>query len=464
MPDKPGEQNKKIPLEDIKKQIEDYRSKGDVERLKILEGLYLIRSAKTGFIKREKDRLVKKFGPAHPRIQRYINKEKNNMLVMQNLRQELIRSKIDFSAFDKDSWNICGHIRDSEFKPVQNLVVQFFDEGGELVEKLKSGRTDMTGFFTIIISSKKLEAAEIAESTKLYIRIFDKKKNLLFKDPNPLFCRIGQVDYREIILPKGSTPSPQPKPSTPDEPPPSTTPGTPPGTPPITPPGTPPGTPSNAASFTPPRTPVRTPPSTPPSTPLGTPRGIPPGTPPGTAPFKPPQTPVRTPPSTPPSTPLGTPPRTTPSFPPQSIKIRKAQTTTKPKPDIIKKSKPPPSPPISPTKKGPTIDEWIIKGSVMDEKGNPLEGITVSPYDNKHIFDDYLGSTVTDNKGRYKFTYKAQGSREFFEKKPDVFLKITDKKGNILSIPQKRLKCIPGTILTHNIKIKPETKTGETKK
>lgn len=74
---------------------------------------------------------------------------------------------------------------------------------------------------------------------------------------------------------------------------------------------------------------------------------------------------------------------------------------------------------------------WTVRGRVTD-KGKGQSGLTVSLYDEDLIFDDLLAETKTDADGNYSFTYHTEDFRDLIEKKPDLYLKILDRKGRTL--------------------------------
>lgn len=58
------------------------------------------------------------------------------------------------------------------------------------------------------------------------------------------------------------------------------------------------------------------------------------------------------------------------------------------------------------------------------ESGIGLTGLFVKAYDKDLLFDDLLGSTYTKEGGRFEIVTEAEDFREFFDKKPDIYLKV----------------------------------------
>ena len=77
-------------------------------------------------------------------------------------------------------------------------------------------------------------------------------------------------------------------------------------------------------------------------------------------------------------------------------------------------------------------DAWVACGKVFDEDDKPHHGLMVTLYDKDFLFDDVLGTVVTDEHGVFKIIYRTEAFRKLFEEKPDLYLKISDSKGNLV--------------------------------
>ncbi len=58
------------------------------------------------------------------------------------------------------------------------------------------------------------------------------------------------------------------------------------------------------------------------------------------------------------------------------------------------------------------------------ESGIGLTGLFVKAYDKDLLFDDLLGTTYTKEGGRFEIVTEAEDFRDFFDKKPDIYLKV----------------------------------------
>ena len=114
---------------------------------------------------------------------------------------------------------------------------------------------------------------------------------------------------------------------------------------------------------------------------------------------------------------------------------------------------PPPSP--GPDDSGDlTPDAWVVHGKVVDQQKQPLSGLTVSLYDKDLFFDDVLGTTLTDDDGNFKMIYRTEAFRDFFEQKPDIYLKVLDKTGQTLYSSRKAVRSEAGREEKFDITIK----------
>ena len=124
---------------------------------------------------------------------------------------------------------------------------------------------------------------------------------------------------------------------------------------------------------------------------------------------------------------------------------------------------PPPEPPAGPPDKPPdtppsqapdaTADAWVVRGRVTDESGIGLAGLMVSVYDKDLIFDDRLGETKTRPDGTFSMIYHAEDFRDVIERKPDIYLKVLDQRGNTIYSSKNSVRYNAGRTETFEITI-----------
>ena len=114
----------------------------------------------------------------------------------------------------------------------------------------------------------------------------------------------------------------------------------------------------------------------------------------------------------------------------------------------------PPPPPTPADSADLTPDAWVVHGKVVDQEKQPLSGLTVSLYDKDLIFDDVLGTTLTDADGNFKMIYRTEAFGDIFERKPDIYLKVLDKTGKTLYSSRKAVRSEAGREEKFDITIK----------
>jgi len=103
---------------------------------------------------------------------------------------------------------------------------------------------------------------------------------------------------------------------------------------------------------------------------------------------------------------------------------------------------------------GTPPDAWIVRGNVVDEERAPISGLIVSLYDKDLLFDDVLGTTLTDENGSFIMIYRTEAFKDFFEKRPDIYLKVLDNEGKTLYSSRKKIRCNAGRVEEFSIKIR----------
>ncbi len=89
-------------------------------------------------------------------------------------------------------------------------------------------------------------------------------------------------------------------------------------------------------------------------------------------------------------------------------------------------------------------DVWTVRGKVTDPDGDPAAGLTVSLFDEDLFFDDRLGQTTTNADGDYLFTYRTRDFRDLVERRPDLYLRVLDEKGQSLHRTRAKVKAEAG--------------------
>src|SRR5262245_607142 len=83
------------------------------------------------------------------------------------------------------------------------------------------------------------------------------------------------------------------------------------------------------------------------------------------------------------------------------------------------------SPALLALKEPPMRIRFSIQGTVRDgETGAGVPGLFVKAFDKDLLFDDLLGSAITGADGSFVITTESSDFREFFEVRPDLYLRV----------------------------------------
>jgi hypothetical protein len=87
---------------------------------------------------------------------------------------------------------------------------------------------------------------------------------------------------------------------------------------------------------------------------------------------------------------------------------------------------------------------WLIVGSVHDNNGKPVTDVVVEAKDKDIFFNDYLGVSYVDARGKFEIYYDAKDFTDLiFDKRPDIYLKVFSKDGELLHISPVRYNAGP---------------------
>lgn len=96
-------------------------------------------------------------------------------------------------------------------------------------------------------------------------------------------------------------------------------------------------------------------------------------------------------------------------------------------------------------------DTWVVQGLISDAQGQSLPGLIVSVFDKDLLFDDRLGTTETDQNGAYRLVYHTRDFRDLIERRPDLYLRITDRSGKLCYTTEHAVKYDAGRVETINV-------------
>jgi hypothetical protein len=90
-----------------------------------------------------------------------------------------------------------------------------------------------------------------------------------------------------------------------------------------------------------------------------------------------------------------------------------------------------------------TLLRFRVQGTVEEaESGRPLSRHIVRAFDKDLLFDDELGTAITDEEGRFLIQFTQDAFRDFMELSPDVYLRVYDSTGERFS--KRASMVVPG--------------------
>ncbi len=208
---------KKITFTEIAKGLNQGLESADPARLAGLQTLQRVRAVKDTSLAREQERLGKKYGGQHPRVQAIAAKREANREFQRDLEVAVQRARTPAVTPDPNAWTLHGYVRDSALNGIQNLKVALYDERKRWVEEFGHACTDANGYFRLTPSAGAAPQAEEAPGVedvqeklsraaagkpagRFYIHVTNADDVTLHIDDEPVTPKLGEVVYREIIL------------------------------------------------------------------------------------------------------------------------------------------------------------------------------------------------------------------------------------------------------------------------
>lgn len=195
-------------MSDISQSLETSVTDADRLRANGLEGLHKMRRVKMKSQQRELARLSRKLGDDHPQVVALQQKITTNQVLIRNLDLERDRAQVEIPIANEETWILHGFVRDQELKNLSNLTVALYSQQGEWIESWGFACTNKKGYFKLVTTPN----PDTLQRMQVFIRVLDQQKKPLYIGQQALTPALGQVNYREIIIPSEPIVCPPPEP------------------------------------------------------------------------------------------------------------------------------------------------------------------------------------------------------------------------------------------------------------
>lgn len=190
-------ERKNITDEEVFEHIDQSINQLDKQRLQELNNLKQVQEIKQQALKLEIQRLSKKYGEDHPRVQKISARLSYNQEMFTGLDKEIKRAKTKTEPFSNKSWRIQGNVFDQLNKVAKGVTVFLSDKGHKWIEALGSTCTDEIGYFSITLDE---ESVKRHKDQPLYLSVSNNTKKINYVAPEPFFASNGLIDYKDIYL------------------------------------------------------------------------------------------------------------------------------------------------------------------------------------------------------------------------------------------------------------------------
>lgn len=198
----------KVPSnEEILAKLESGFAGLDEQRADGLLRMRNIQDTQTKMLEKEQVRLEKKYSVDHPRVRKIVERLNYNQGLRQELDREIEKSKIVIPEFDPNTWIVHGRVLNADGVAISGLTVSLYDDEEQRISQSGHSSTDEHGYFVLQYKIAEDKKSPIQDNRKLFLTVTDSKHNKLFQATEPLFIRIGHIDYRLIVIKEPTKPT-----------------------------------------------------------------------------------------------------------------------------------------------------------------------------------------------------------------------------------------------------------------
>lgn len=192
-----GNGQKRLTDEDMLNRVDESFTQLETNRAGGLEKAKRLQEINDAAAARERDRLARKYGPDHPRVQKLTARLSYNQKLFTGLDAEIERTRVPSTPFAARAWRVHGRVYDRQNAPLKGHTVFLADEGGQGGKDLPYACSDERGYYEITV-----EEAQLRELTgrKVYLAVAERNGEVLYRATDPLTPARGVIDYRDIYL------------------------------------------------------------------------------------------------------------------------------------------------------------------------------------------------------------------------------------------------------------------------
>src|SRR5262249_39465967 len=147
-----------------------------------------------------------------PRVLQIRQRQAYNRGFERELDVELARTQVPTPPFERDAWRVHGRVLDAKRAGVAQVTVSLHDASGAWVSPLGHVCTDANGYFALTYRPPSADDATKRATQPLTLTVSASDGTVLYRASEPLYVRVGQIDYREVVLTGLPADCPPPRP------------------------------------------------------------------------------------------------------------------------------------------------------------------------------------------------------------------------------------------------------------
>ncbi|HEX8528539.1 MAG TPA: hypothetical protein VF646_00885 [Cytophagales bacterium] len=146
---------------------------------------------------RERDRLARKYGPDHPRVQKLTARLSYNQKLFAGLDAEIERARVPTTPLAGSAWRVHGRVYDRQNVPLKGHTMFLADESGKGANDLPYACSDERGHYEITVAEAQLRELK---QKKVYLAVAERNREVLYRATDPLAPTRGVIDYQDVCL------------------------------------------------------------------------------------------------------------------------------------------------------------------------------------------------------------------------------------------------------------------------